>query len=472
MISVDVRLEAESINESNDWVDSGTLQRFKKETAKYKAFYALNSSYEGVFNNAELVISLESNDEKTIEFTHISPSNTDYAISKSGTANILAVNLSSEMISGHSGYIEFSIKASDADSFFNSNIFISGEFLNVITDAKEEFSSSNIGPKLEVVKEVSSKKMSTRDATDETMAYNSVSYIASARDEDGNITQYLPAFSPPAYAKLTFRDFDTSVGDFVWHDESGNGIQEPGEVGINNVVVQLLSEDGEVVYETVTANHPITGEPGYYLFEGVWPNTYVAKFPIMLSNGFTLTIPNQTGGKNSVALPLTGLTAPFTISDGEHIDTIDAGYLDNSPPDGQISGIVWFDLNHDGLIDDNEPYINGVTVNLMNQQQVVIATTVTTNDPNTGKPGHYRFGGLAFGEYYVSFPDRLMGRDALTQQHVGTDPTINSDANQLTGITQAIILSDANPDQRNINAGYLYTPVTTANLLVHLVKAI
>lgn len=308
------------------------------------------------------------------------------------------------------------------------------------------------------------------NANDTTLAYNSVSYIASARDENGNITQYLPAFSPPAYARLTFRDFNTAVGDFVWNDENGNGIQDPGEPGINGVTVQLLSEEGDVVYETVTENHPITGEAGYYLFEGVWPNTYVARFPTELDSGFTLTIPNQIGGKNSVADPSTGLSIPFTIIDGQTIDTIDAGYLDNNPLEGEITGIVWLDLNRDGLVDDDEPFINGVTVNLLDENQMVIATTVTVNDPNTGKPGYYRFAGLAYERYYISFPERILGRDGLTEAHVGIDPTINSDADPATGITQQIVLSISNQSQRNINAGYLFASVVSANLLAHLVN--
>lgn len=308
------------------------------------------------------------------------------------------------------------------------------------------------------------------DAVDLTRAFNSVSYIASARDELGNITQYLPAFSPPAYAQLTFRTFNTSVGDFVWEDLNANGIQDPGEPGINGVTVQLLSEDGEVVYETATTDHPISGEAGYYAFEGVWPGTYTARFPAELESGFVLTIPYQGTENNSVADPATGLSNPFTVEDGDILNNIDAGYVSNEPPVGRISGYVWLDENANGLIDPGEPFINGVLANLMDQDHTVIATTTTQVNPNTTHPGYYEFGGLPHGNYYVKFPRFLAGRDGLTAPHVGSDEEVSSDPVQSTGITEVIIVTSENYEHEYINAGYLLSSSLSAAFLVKLVK--
>ena len=36
----------------------------------------------------------------------------------------------------------------------------------------------------------------------------------------------------------------STIGDFVWHDVNGNGIQEPNEPGINNLKVELFDMGG------------------------------------------------------------------------------------------------------------------------------------------------------------------------------------------------------------------------------------
>ena len=58
-----------------------------------------------------------------------------------------------------------------------------------------------------------------------------------------------------------------SIGDYVWLDKNGNGIQDDGAAnGVNGVVVELLF-GGNVVATDVTAS--LAGAPGFYLFEQV-----------------------------------------------------------------------------------------------------------------------------------------------------------------------------------------------------------
>ncbi len=38
-----------------------------------------------------------------------------------------------------------------------------------------------------------------------------------------------------------------SVGDYVWHDVAGDGVQESGEPGIPGVVLGLVGPDGNPV---------------------------------------------------------------------------------------------------------------------------------------------------------------------------------------------------------------------------------
>lgn len=293
-------------------------------------------------------------------------------------------------------------------------------------------------------------------APDHALAYNSVSYIASARDSDGNITQYLPAFSPPAYARLTFRDFDTFVGDFVWLDENGNGLQDPGEPGINGITVQLFDENGNLAYEQVTGNHPITDEPGYYAFEGIWPQTYVAHFPVEIEGEYSLTIPNQLPSPlNSVADPSTGLSDLFTVEEGTYLDHIDAGYVSNEPAVGMIGDYVWSDLNQNGIQDPGEPGINGVPVELYSADGNLVASTLTGSVAFRGTTGYYEFAGIAYGEYYVQFPLETADGMTLTIPNAGTDPNINSKPDPATGQTPLVTLSAEQSQILNMDAGYI-----------------
>lgn len=60
------------------------------------------------------------------------------------------------------------------------------------------------------------------------------------------------------------------LGDLVWLDENGNGLQETEEGGIPGVRLELL-RDGQVVAETVTDQY------GFYLFDELYPATYAVR---------------------------------------------------------------------------------------------------------------------------------------------------------------------------------------------------
>src|SRR6516164_5986014 len=79
-----------------------------------------------------------------------------------------------------------------------------------------------------------------------------------------------------------------TIGDFVWNDLNGDGIQQPNEVGLNGITVQLYKGavvPGNLVATTTTGNAPASynpapgigpqaGAPGYYQFTGLCQGTY------------------------------------------------------------------------------------------------------------------------------------------------------------------------------------------------------
>ena len=107
----------------------------------------------------------------------------------------------------------------------------------------------------------------------------------------------------------------------------------------------------------------------------------------------------------------------------------------NALPYIKIGDFVWEDLNANGIQDIDEPGIEGVTVELY-KSGIQIYSTIT--DVN----GYYIFDqngyGLSTGDYYVLF-EAPMGY-TFTNQNQGTDDTIDSDADPLTGQTHTTTL--------------------------------
>lgn len=64
-----------------------------------------------------------------------------------------------------------------------------------------------------------------------------------------------------------------SIGNYVWEDINANGIQDDGNTGLNLIEVKLY-KDGAYIKTTYTGNHPVTGNPGFYLFSDLEPGNY------------------------------------------------------------------------------------------------------------------------------------------------------------------------------------------------------
>jgi hypothetical protein len=80
-----------------------------------------------------------------------------------------------------------------------------------------------------------------------------------------------------------------SIGNFVWYDANGNGLQDSGEQGINGVTLHLKNSSGSEIATTTTPTGG--GSPGYYQFTGLCKGTYtVVVDQTTLPNGYTPTI--------------------------------------------------------------------------------------------------------------------------------------------------------------------------------------
>jgi len=119
------------------------------------------------------------------------------------------------------------------------------------------------------------------------------------------------------------------------------------------------------------------------------------------------------------------------------------------PELGALGDRVWLDANEDGLQDGNEIGIPGITVNLFDCDDVLLATTMTD------AAGLYLFDLLPAGDYRVGFvvPEGY----EVSPMNVGIDDEIDSDADPVTGLTACVSLTTGEVNL-SVDAG-LFMPV-------------
>jgi len=133
-----------------------------------------------------------------------------------------------------------------------------------------------------------------------------------------------------------------------------------------------------------------------------------------------------------------------------------------------LGDYVWVDSNSDGVQNDGNTGLNGVTVNLLNGSGSAVVdasgnpiTTLTANNPQTGNPGWYEFAGLPAGSYIVQF--LAPGGYLFTNSGQGGDAALDSDANTDTGRSAVVTLAagQVNP---TIDAGLITRTPTAVSL--------
>lgn len=112
------------------------------------------------------------------------------------------------------------------------------------------------------------------------------------------------------------------MGDRVWFDRNGNGIQDSDEEGVQGVTVTLWSHFGQEIATTITDGY------GYYLFTDLQPGEYWLKFTPPTGYRFTVRDQGENDAWDSDVEPHTGLTIPTTLEAGEVDLHWDAGLIE------------------------------------------------------------------------------------------------------------------------------------------------
>ncbi|MGB5686943.1 MAG: SdrD B-like domain-containing protein, partial [Candidatus Electrothrix sp.] len=257
-----------------------------------------------------------------------------------------------------------------------------------------------------------------------------------------------------------------AIGDRIWNDADGDGVQDPGEIGIVGVTVTLLTDDdGDGEYGDPDDNSSVTittDADGRYIFDGLAPGSYVVEVDSStLPTGY-----NTTPSGDPDSDPDGRTTTPVVLAPGDVFVNADFGYnIDNdsnlataeSGGGSAIGDTIYLDVNADGSFTaGTDQGIGGVSVVLKDSNDKILATATTLTIPSdldgdgTDEPvGSYLFPGLPNGTYTVKVVDNGNLLDGLS---ITADPDGGADSQS------SVILSGDDPDQ-----DFGYAPIGHTN---------
>ncbi|HCZ0039528.1 TPA: carboxypeptidase regulatory-like domain-containing protein, partial [Staphylococcus aureus] len=220
------------------------------------------------------------------------------------------------------------------------------------------------------------------------------------------------------------------IGNYVWEDTNKNGVQELGEKGVGNVTVTVFDNN-----TNTKVGEAVTKEDGSYLIPNLPNGDYRVEFS-NLPQGYEVT-PSKQG--NNEELDSNGVSSVITVNGKDNLSA-DLGIY---KPKYNLGDYVWEDTNKNGIQDQDEKGISGVTVTLKDENGNVLKTITTDAD------GKYKFTDLDNGNYKVEFTTP----EGYTPTTVTSGSDIEKDSN---GLTTTGVINGA--DNMTLDSGFYKTP--------------
>lgn len=217
---------------------------------------------------------------------------------------------------------------------------------------------------------------------------------------------------------------NNSINGTIYRDGDRDGKKGDTEGRYSGVTVQLLDKDGKVITTTTT------DKDGKYSFEHLPDGTYSVK---VVKDG-ALTDTDQTGDPDS---KLDNASEPITLDEKNPTKgDVDFGYV----PNNTIKGTVYRDDNRDKMINGDEPGLERVSVQLLDEDGKVLQTLDTDAD------GNYAFQHLPDGKYTV----KVVRSSSIKDYDQTEDPDATVDD------TSAVYtMGPENSLQEKVNFGYV-----------------
>lgn len=231
-------------------------------------------------------------------------------------------------------------------------------------------------------------------------------------DPDGGADD-VSALTLTAGATNRLQDFgyrgNASVGDRVWIDLDGDGVQDTAEPGVNGLVVHVVAagRDGSFGTADDLFVDVTTAGDGNYLASSMPSGAVRVTYdPATLAAGL---VPSTDLDGGTLTSATTTLAAAAAVRD------VDFGVRGTA----SLSGSVWNDVNGNGVRDPGEQGIPGVTVNVVWTSPVGPITITQT----TGADGGWTVASLPAGAYTVTVVQSSVPT-GLTPSTPGTVPVV------------------------------------------------
>lgn len=177
--------------------------------------------------------------------------------------------------------------------------------------------------------------------------------------------------------------YPASVVGYVYEDKDFSASRGDKEKIVSGYLVQLLDENGNLVAQDKTS------VKGKYELTGLHPGNYSLSVTALKGTAFTKlgegnVILNRNNGE--------GYSEVFSLAIGEQKTGMDIGMINP----GTVRGFVFADKNDNGLRDDGENGLPGVTVRLIGEEGEAFSTVI-------GEDGNYLFDAVMPGTYYLEY---------------------------------------------------------------------
>ncbi len=219
------------------------------------------------------------------------------------------------------------------------------------------------------------------------------------------------------------------IGDRVWIDSNGNGIQDAGEVGIADVKVELFNEDGTPVGVDANGNSysniQMTDSNGRYEFCTLKPNK---KYHIKVTppEGYYFSFKAKGGdeSRDSDIDAATKESGDILLKSGASYAHLDAGLVKPAC----IGDFIWEDKDANGIQEAGESGVAGVKLEIVDASgnSVVDVNGNSVVPVTTAADGKYEFCNLVPGVYQVKVT-KLPENYYITRENEGEDESKDSD---------------------------------------------
>lgn len=214
----------------------------------------------------------------------------------------------------------------------------------------------------------------------------------------------------------------------VWYDLNGNGIKDSTDVLLSDVKIELydcndFNSPMLTTFTDINGHYEFKNIPlGNYFLRTKLPNncTVIKKCNDSLINDRTLLSDKIYNNKSGINIPI-GLTKQF-----------------------KVSGIVFWDSDKNGIYNESLLGINGLTLQLYNENNILIASTKTSNFMKYR--GYYEFINITPGLYNL----KILISDSIKLSKSKTNEYYGSKINSSTATMNFKVI---NEDIQNIFIG-------------------